>query len=359
MILFSFVLSAQDTGSAPVTTAVPEIKKLKIAVPDFVYSNDPLNTAAVFYPAFVEELKKNSGFEIIDKDEYEKLLKENKLESSACRTTACMGKAAKTLLLDKIITGMITKSMGRYSVDINVFDKDTNEVKSTEYFKIQSLTGIKTEAAFAATKIAAGISVSKKGESKFDEMVRKFETKSTKEKTNSEVIKFGLGGYLGLSTIMTPDAYSGYTLTGGALGLVFNFRIENAGRMSPLSIGIAVDDMPLVLPEFTNGQAEDIIGVTLFFCYNIFPSGFLNPYVGIGVGGYFDMISTVTGAAGTLSTMYFFMGGNGKAGLEINIDKTISLFVEVKMHYLLEYGKGVTYSASHLNYGGGVILYIF
>ncbi|OGF47404.1 MAG: hypothetical protein A2452_02665 [Candidatus Firestonebacteria bacterium RIFOXYC2_FULL_39_67] len=354
---FPFLLIGQDTGNTPAASG-PENKKLKIAIPEFVYSNDPLSTAVVACPAFVEEFKKSSIYEIIEKDEYEKLLKENKLEDSSCRTASCLKKAAKLLSADKIILGMITKTMGRYTVEINVFDKDTNEIKNTQFFKVSSLGVLKTETVNIARKISAGIIESKKGESKFDEMIRKAEIKNVREPDSpAQIIKIGLGAFGGLSKLLT--GYDSYVRRNYYGGLQVHLRPYEKNKPSDLSFGFAFDEIPLSLPEGTYGQTEDIASLTGYLHYNPFPVFIFHPYVGLGLGGYFDYITVDTPASGYMSSMYFFMGFNINAGAEWRINDFITLFGEVKYHFLWEPGKGGMFLANHLSVQGGVIFFLF
>jgi hypothetical protein len=51
-LFFSTLLFSEEP--APAVRA----RSLKIAIPAFVYSNDPLSTAVVAYPAFLEEFKR-------------------------------------------------------------------------------------------------------------------------------------------------------------------------------------------------------------------------------------------------------------------------------------------------------------
>ena len=120
-----------------------------------------------------------------------------------------------------------------------------------------------------------------------------------------------------------------------------------------------MDEFPLILPEGTYGQAEDLFAITIFANFNLSPGGFINPYAGLGFGAYLDMVSVNTPASGNMSSMYFFMGINFKAGAELNLNKTISLFGEAKLHLVWEPGKSGMYMATHATFAGGAIFYLF
>jgi len=350
-------LLGQETGST-LSTSAPEVKKIKIAIPEFIYSNDILSTAVIAYPVFIEEFKKNPDYEIIEKAAYDKLLKENKLEGAFCRTTSCLKKAAKALSVDKIILGMVTKTMERYTIEINVFDTDTGEIKSTQFFKVLSLGALKTETVNAAWKISAGIVESKKGESKFDEMLRKRDARSAREPDRpAQVIKIGAGAFGGLSKLLT--GYDSYVRRNYYGGLQVHLRPYEKNKPSALSFGFIFDEIPLSLPEGTYGQTEDIASITGYVHYNPFPVFMFHPYIGLGFGGYFDYITVDTPASGYMSSIYFFPGFYASAGAEWRTNDLITLFGEAKFHFLWEPGKGGMFLANHLSVQGGVIFFLF
>ena len=351
--------AAQEISGKLGTTAVKRrLKKIKVALPDFTLANDPLGTAKNVYGSFVEELKKNKNLELAEKDEYEGLLKVKGLKDSSCRSTVCLEEAARALGIDKIIIGMATKTLSKYAIEISIYDADIKGIKNTEFFKAGSLNELNDAAVKGAKRVSELFSEAAKGETKFAEAIRKYESKITKRAdTSGAGFKVGVGGFYSKCKLL-----SGYNYYGGgnyAMGGLIDVKKLDYGKISVLSFGLAAEELPLKLPEGTYGQAEDLLGITAYASFNLMPGDMFNPYAGIGLGGYLDMISVDTPVSGLLSATYFFLGFNVKGGVEMNIDKMFSVFGEAKVHFLWEPGKGGMYFATHLTVGGGAIFYIF
>ena len=122
-ILPLFILAEEKAVTETKLEAV-KAPKIKIGIPGFTLANDPLNTAKNVYGAFAGEYKKDERVELIEKDEYENLLKTKGLKDSRCKTSACLENAAKTLGINKIIIGMVTKTLPRYAIEVSIYREE-------------------------------------------------------------------------------------------------------------------------------------------------------------------------------------------------------------------------------------------
>ncbi|MFH1825106.1 MAG: hypothetical protein ABH873_07795 [Candidatus Firestonebacteria bacterium] len=330
-----------------------ESSKIPIAIMEFNIISGDATVSDLIYKTFYNEMKKSSQFEIIGKEEIGFLLKLKNFENPKCKTDECLTKICEYSKVDKIIIGNVTKVLNKFVIEIRVFDALAKKMVSTDFIRVGSEKELNDAISTSALTLSSKLTQSKKGEVLEQSTLKKYYEKVGEKKEDKEYkLMFGIGGSGGYNLLLNGySSYGNNNITGAGN---IKIRLLDDKGITNLMFGGAVEFFPLVTPEGTYGTSEDVFTVNLFFDYGFLPGEFINPYLGGGIGGYFDTVKFETPMSGTLSNTYFSFGLNARAGAEISIISNLCLVPEVKAHFIMG---PKFFFAINVSFGGGAVFY--
>ncbi len=117
---------------------VPVEKRLNIAVAELSGKNVSAMDAAIVSDFLRVKLVNTQVFRVVEKDNMDKILDEQKFQASGCTTSECAVQMGKILNVQKIIVGTLSKLVGKYYISISFVDVETGEIETAETIKCES-----------------------------------------------------------------------------------------------------------------------------------------------------------------------------------------------------------------------------
>jgi curli biogenesis system outer membrane secretion channel CsgG len=112
----------------PVAPLAPGVKKLNVAIADLRAENVSSGDAAVMADLMRSELVKTGSFNVIEKQNMEKVLSEHAFQQTGCTTEECAVKLGKLLNVQRMAVGSFGKLLDSYFLNIRVVNVETGEV---------------------------------------------------------------------------------------------------------------------------------------------------------------------------------------------------------------------------------------
>jgi len=106
--------------------------KLNAAVLDFKYKNVSRDAAETLSDFFRSELTKTNRFNILDRDNIEKIIKENKFQATGLTDTKNVVELGKLLNVQYIFVGTFSKLDGEFMLMVNMVNIKTGRIEKTE-----------------------------------------------------------------------------------------------------------------------------------------------------------------------------------------------------------------------------------
>jgi hypothetical protein len=107
--------------------------RMNIAVAEFSGRNVSSMEAAIVSDFLRGELVKTEQFNMLDRQNMETLLNEQKFSNvSGCTTEECAVQMGKLLNVKKIITGSLSKLLDKYYITINILDVESGKIEAAD-----------------------------------------------------------------------------------------------------------------------------------------------------------------------------------------------------------------------------------
>jgi len=135
----------------------PGAAKLNFAVSDLRAENVSAGDAAVIADLLRSELVKTGAFNVIEKQNMDKLLAEHAFQQTGCTSEECAIKLGKLLNVQRMAVGSFGKLLDSYMVNIRVVNVETGEVSFAESVEGQTVSVLRVGVKDLAKKMAAQV----------------------------------------------------------------------------------------------------------------------------------------------------------------------------------------------------------
>jgi TolB-like protein len=130
VLLCFTILSLILSGTIYAETS--DAEKLNAAVLDFTYKNVSKEDAAIISDFFRSELIKTNKFNVLDRSNIEKILKEYKLQNTGLTDTANSVEIGKLLNVQYIFVGTYSMLDASFMLTVNMVNIKTGKIEKTE-----------------------------------------------------------------------------------------------------------------------------------------------------------------------------------------------------------------------------------
>jgi len=113
-------------------------KTMNIAVAELAGKNVSAMDAAIVADFLRTELVKTRVFKVLDRQNMERILAEQKFQMSGCTTDECAVQIGKILNVEGMIVGTFSKFLGTYYINVSFIDVETGEIVAAEAVECSS-----------------------------------------------------------------------------------------------------------------------------------------------------------------------------------------------------------------------------
>jgi len=138
---------------AALPTATPETR-LNIAVADLQADGVSSADASVIANLLRGELVKTNVFNVIEKQNMEKVLSEQAFQQTGCTTQECAIKLGKLLNVQRIVVGSFGKLLSRYFINVRVVNVETGKVTYADEAKGETVDAIEAGLKLMSARLA-------------------------------------------------------------------------------------------------------------------------------------------------------------------------------------------------------------
>ncbi|MBI4976949.1 MAG: hypothetical protein HZC28_05670 [Spirochaetes bacterium] len=193
-------------------------QKMRIAIMDITPSAGVSADVASSVSELMRTEMFNTGlFRVVEREQMDKIMKEQELQSSGCTDTECAVQVGKLLAVDRMLVGKISKLGAKYIINARIIHVERGEMEFAEKGTVDSVDDLDRAVTQFAQAIAARIRSSKTGAPTF--VQPKVTVKPTDTRTPINV--GSSGGSDGL--LMPAIGCMGAGAAVGAYGLVMFF----------------------------------------------------------------------------------------------------------------------------------------
>lgn len=160
-IFIPTTLFAEDPVLTPKTTA-----KINMAVADFNGLNVSQADASIMTNFLRTELVSLGSFNIMDRNNMDTVLAEQKFQASGCTEQQCAVEMGKLLSVRQMVIGSLSKLLESYYITVNLLDVETGRIIASYDAEASSGSELKKASRILAQKIQAGGEVPQKAEKK-------------------------------------------------------------------------------------------------------------------------------------------------------------------------------------------------
>jgi len=139
--------ASRSGGKATMNVAVAEFKAEGVGTSD----------AAVVADILRGELVKSGKFNVIDRQNMDKIMAEHAFQQTGCTDQECAVKLGRLLNVQRLIVGSFGKLIGSYVVNISVVDVETGTVTYADVIKGDNVDQIMAGVRNMGTKMTGGI----------------------------------------------------------------------------------------------------------------------------------------------------------------------------------------------------------
>ena len=104
-------------------------ERMNIAIAEFSGRNVSSMEAAIVSDFLRGELVKSEQFNVLDRQNMEKVLNEQKFQLNECTTEECAVQMGRLLNVKKIVSGSLSKLLDKYYITINIIDVETGKIE--------------------------------------------------------------------------------------------------------------------------------------------------------------------------------------------------------------------------------------
>jgi len=157
--LFIAIFSLISSGT--ISAGTSDAEKANAAVLDFTYNNVNKEDAAIISDFFRSELIKSNKFNVLDRNNVEKILKEYNLQSQGLTDTTNSVEIGKLLNVQYIFFGSYSRLDSSFMLTVNMVNIKTGKIektenRSTDINKAQSKLSMTTYVAYSFTGFGVG-----------------------------------------------------------------------------------------------------------------------------------------------------------------------------------------------------------
>lgn len=365
-ILSAFILCSNSLAKEEKQQNNPQ---MKIAIIEFVASESDNALSGKLFNIFHSKMKKYKNWEMIPMSDIKDELKKIGYKTGEDIPSEQLMAIGENLKAYYVVYSKLNKQRTFYTLDtsiVNIEYKKESKCRITVFKDVNDVKDIEDQ--------LERLTVSIQDRKDFFDMVKK-STDLTDELTNKTPQQH-LDRIKALSeSFGDPDKYilqPGLRLHGGynyllsgyrdytnnyTLGAELRFRmIFEDKKIGLFGFYVSIDESPMIVPSGTYGVQEDIINLNFGATFGLFPQSVINPYIGFGVGLYFDWLRYDTPATGALSSFHTFLGIDPRAGIELGISNSIKFAPELRVHLIFTPAKQ-SYVTSHASALGGLLIY--
>ncbi|OGF48956.1 MAG: hypothetical protein A2231_10945 [Candidatus Firestonebacteria bacterium RIFOXYA2_FULL_40_8] len=106
--------------------------KIRIAVMELESQNVKISTSAIVGEFLRNELFKDGNFVVLERENVDKVLKEQKLQASGCTTNECIVEIGKILNVEQMLVGSVGMIGDEYCLNIRIVDVESGQVLITK-----------------------------------------------------------------------------------------------------------------------------------------------------------------------------------------------------------------------------------
>lgn len=130
-------------------------KTVNIAVADLAGKNVSAMDAAIVSDFLRTELVKTRVFTVLDRQNMERILGEQKFQMSGCTSDECAVRMGKILNVQGIVVGTFSKFLGTYYINVSFVDVETGEIIAAEAVECSSGKELPNAAKDVADRLAS------------------------------------------------------------------------------------------------------------------------------------------------------------------------------------------------------------
>ncbi len=144
-------------AEAPLPAPAPGAKKLNFAIADLRAENVSAGDAAVMADLLRSELVKTNAFNVIEKQNMDKVLAEHAFQQTGCSSEECAVKLGKLLNVQRMAVGSFGKLLDSYFLNVRVVDIETGQVALADSAEGRTVSELKVGVRDMARRLARGI----------------------------------------------------------------------------------------------------------------------------------------------------------------------------------------------------------
>jgi len=145
--------SGQGAAPAPARAAQTR-EKFNVAVAEFVAKNVSQADASIVADFLRTEMVKTGAFNVMDRNNMDTVLAEQKFQNSGCTEQECALEMGKLLNVRRMLVGSLSKLVDAYYVTVNVIDVETGKIIESYQTQASSSSELRNACRELANKIA-------------------------------------------------------------------------------------------------------------------------------------------------------------------------------------------------------------
>ena len=147
-----------EPSPQPLSVAGSGVKgAINVAVAEFKAEGVGASDAAVVADILRGELVKNGKFNMLDRQNMDKIMAEHAFQQTGCTDQECAVKLGRLLNVQRLVVGSFGKLIGSYVVNISVIDVETGTVTYADVIKGDNVDQIMAGVRAMGTKMTGGV----------------------------------------------------------------------------------------------------------------------------------------------------------------------------------------------------------
>jgi len=149
---------AEEKSAEEVKAEIPDSEKINIAVTDFEARAPLSESETAFISDFVRgDLVKNGRFNVVEKNNMDKILSEQGFQNSGCSSADCAVAMGKILNVKNIIVGSCGKLLNKYVITLNAVDVESGKIVYSDNISVDDSEAIRGAVTGLVSKYAESI----------------------------------------------------------------------------------------------------------------------------------------------------------------------------------------------------------
>ena len=149
---------AEEKSAEEVKAEIPDSEKINIAVTDFEARAPLSQSETAFISDFVRgDIVKNGRFNVVEKNNMDKILSEQGFQNSGCSSADCAVAMGKILNVKNIIVGSCGKLLNKYVITLNAVDVESGKIVYSDNISVDDSEAIRGAVTGLVSKYAESI----------------------------------------------------------------------------------------------------------------------------------------------------------------------------------------------------------